>query len=224
MSVGGNGAGDAVRPWELLGVDRDASADDVRAAFRRLSRHTHPDAGGTGGLYRALVDARDAMLNGGGSPPHEPPVTDEAPARRPPGPRPRRSRRPPQHESRRTPQDEWVVADEDPSASRPHEAPPQPPPPHPPPRQPPRREDVAGGRAAAPRGGFLATLARVPAPRTGKGWVGLMVAWLVVGALMEPPTNVFASLGQLVVGWLPIVMMMAALARRYRRRRDRRRR
>ena len=119
MSVGGNGAGDVVRPWELLGVDRDASADDVRVAFRRLSRHTHPDAGGTGGLYRALVDARDAMLNGGRSPPHEPPVADEAPARRPPGPRPRRSRRPPQHDSHRQPQDEWVVTDEDPSASDP---------------------------------------------------------------------------------------------------------
>jgi hypothetical protein len=65
MSVGGNGAGDVVRPWELLRVDRDASADDVRVAFRRLSRHAHADAGGTGGLYRALVDARDAMLNGG---------------------------------------------------------------------------------------------------------------------------------------------------------------
>ena len=208
MSVGGNGTGDAVRPWEMLGVDRDASENDVRAAFRRLSRHTHPDAGGTGGLYRALVDARDAMLNGAGLPHDDPPAADEAASRPPRGPRPRRSRRPPQ--------DEWVVTDEDPYACRPHEAPPQPPP------RPAPEDFAGGGRAAAPNGGFLATLARLPAPRTGKGWVRLVVVWLVVSTLMEPPPNVVGALVELVVGWLPIVMMMAALTRRYLRRRDRR--
>ena len=211
MSVGGNGAGDAVRPWELLGVDRDASENDVRAAFRRLSRHTHPDAGGTGGLYRALVDARDAMLTGAGSAHEDPPLTDEPPPRPPPGPRPRRSRRPP------LPQDEWVVTDEDPYASSRYEPPPQPPP-----RQAPPEDFTGGSQAAAPNGGFLATLARLPGPRTGKGWLRLVVVWLVVSALMEPPPNVLGALVELVVGWLPIVMMMAALARRYLRRRDRR--
>jgi hypothetical protein len=208
LSLGGNCAGDAVRPWELLGVDRDASENDVRAAFRRLSRRTHPDAGGTGGLYRALVDARDAMLDGAGSP-QVPPAADEAAARPQRGPRPRRSRRPPQ--------DDWVVTDEDPHAARRHEAPPQPPP-----RQAPAEDSACGGRAAAPNGGFLATLARLPGPRTGKGWVRLIVVWLVVCALMQPPPNVVGALVELVVGWLPIVMMMAALARRYLRRRDRR--
>jgi hypothetical protein len=208
LSLGGNGTGDAVRPWELLGVDRDASENDVRAAFRRLSRRTHPDAGGTGGLYRALVDARDAMLGGARSAQMRP-AADEAAARPHRGPRPRRSRRPPQ--------DEWVVTDEDPYASRRHEAPPQPPP-----RQAPAEDSAGGGRAAAPNGGFLATLARLPGPRTGKGWVRLLVVWLVVSALMQPPPNVVGTLVELVVGWLPIVMMMAALARRYLRRRERR--
>lgn len=202
MSAGRNGAGDAVRPWEMLGVDRDASEADVRAAFRRLSRHTHPDAGGTGGLYRALADARDAMLNGAGSPNDDQPVTASRP---PPAARPRRP-----------PQDEWVVTDEDPHASRRHEA-------QPPLRHAPPEDVVVGGRAAAPNGGFfLTTLARLPGPRTGKGWVRLVAVWLVVSALMEPSPNVFGDMAELVVGWLPIVMMMAALARRYLRRRDRR--
>jgi hypothetical protein len=110
-----------------------------------------------------------------------------------------------------------VVTDEDPYASRRHDAPPQPPP-----REAPPEDFAGGGRAAAPNGGFLATLARLPGPRTGKGWVRLVVVWLVVSALMQPPPNVVGALVEVLVGWLPIVMMMAALARRYLRRRDRR--
>ena len=30
--------------YELLGVSRDATADDIRKAFRRVARETHPDA------------------------------------------------------------------------------------------------------------------------------------------------------------------------------------
>ena len=30
--------------YEVLGVDRDASADEIKKAFRRLARETHPDA------------------------------------------------------------------------------------------------------------------------------------------------------------------------------------
>jgi DnaJ like chaperone protein len=30
-------------PWEVLGVDRDAPLEEVRAAWRRLVRETHPD-------------------------------------------------------------------------------------------------------------------------------------------------------------------------------------
>ena len=30
-------------PYEVLGVSRDASADEIKSAFRRLARKHHPD-------------------------------------------------------------------------------------------------------------------------------------------------------------------------------------
>ncbi|MCJ7725101.1 MAG: DnaJ domain-containing protein, partial [Acidimicrobiia bacterium] len=30
--------------YEILGVDRDSEQDDIKQAFRRLARETHPDA------------------------------------------------------------------------------------------------------------------------------------------------------------------------------------
>lgn len=50
-------------PYELLGVARDATDEQIRAAFRHLARVGHPDAEGTSGLYRALVEARDTLLD-----------------------------------------------------------------------------------------------------------------------------------------------------------------
>lgn len=35
-----------IDPWSVLGVKRDASADDIKAAYRRLARDHHPDLGG----------------------------------------------------------------------------------------------------------------------------------------------------------------------------------
>lgn len=47
---------------EILGVNPDASADDVRAAHRRLIATLHPDRGGSAELTRQINDARDVLL------------------------------------------------------------------------------------------------------------------------------------------------------------------
>jgi hypothetical protein len=46
----------------VLGLSRSASKEQVQAAFRNLARVTHPDAGGDPAKFRAVVEARDAML------------------------------------------------------------------------------------------------------------------------------------------------------------------
>ena len=48
--------------WELLGLRPDACVGDVRAAWRRLSRQTHPDAGGTDALFRRVTEAYERVL------------------------------------------------------------------------------------------------------------------------------------------------------------------
>ena len=52
-------------PWQLLGVERDAAPDEVRAAFRALSRHFHPDkttaSDATLVIFRALQRAAHEM-------------------------------------------------------------------------------------------------------------------------------------------------------------------
>jgi preprotein translocase subunit Sec63 len=58
-------AGSAMRPNEartLLGLGEGASADDIRAAHRRLIAKVHPDAGGSAGLATRVNAARDALI------------------------------------------------------------------------------------------------------------------------------------------------------------------
>jgi DnaJ family protein C protein 19 len=58
-------AATAVRPNEarqLLGVGEGASAEEIRAAHRRLIARVHPDAGGSQGLATRVNAARDALI------------------------------------------------------------------------------------------------------------------------------------------------------------------
>ena len=46
----------------VLGVAADASADDIRAAHRRLVARVHPDQGGSADLAGRVNAARDILL------------------------------------------------------------------------------------------------------------------------------------------------------------------
>lgn len=51
-----------VEAREILGVGPDASREEIQAAYARLIRAVHPDAGGTSGLAARLNAARDTLL------------------------------------------------------------------------------------------------------------------------------------------------------------------
>ena len=55
----------------ILGVPADASADDVRAAHKKLIGQLHPDKGGTDYLAAKINDARRLMLERLGAGPAE---------------------------------------------------------------------------------------------------------------------------------------------------------
>jgi hypothetical protein len=59
----------------LLGVGADASADEVRRAYRRLARRAHPDAGGDAAAFHRLQQAVAVLL--------EPPPQPAAPTASP---------------------------------------------------------------------------------------------------------------------------------------------
>ncbi|MET0135924.1 MAG: DnaJ domain-containing protein [Kibdelosporangium sp.] len=47
--------------YELLGVRPDASAGEIRSAYRALAKVMHPDAGGTAGTFRLLREAYETL-------------------------------------------------------------------------------------------------------------------------------------------------------------------
>jgi len=85
-------------PWAVLGVAEDATDDEIRRAFRRRVKQTHPDRGGDAGECAAVLRAFDAVRPAVAPRPPSPapaPFAAPPPSRRP-GP------------ARPTPYDRWV--------------------------------------------------------------------------------------------------------------------
>jgi curved DNA-binding protein CbpA len=53
-----------MNPYDVLGLDADASPEDVRRAYRRQAGRAHPDAGGSIARFQQLVLARDVLSDG----------------------------------------------------------------------------------------------------------------------------------------------------------------
>ena len=51
-------------PYEVLGIEPGASEDEIRAAWRKACRRSHPDLGGTAEAFREVRDAYKAIVNG----------------------------------------------------------------------------------------------------------------------------------------------------------------
>lgn len=56
LALGWKGFDANSSPWEILGVARDASVDQIKAAYRRLVKKFHPD------YYQSLSEAEIAEL------------------------------------------------------------------------------------------------------------------------------------------------------------------
>jgi curved DNA-binding protein CbpA len=52
----------AAEARSILGVEPDATPDQIRSAYTRLMQRAHPDKGGTTGLAAQLNAARDRLL------------------------------------------------------------------------------------------------------------------------------------------------------------------
>lgn len=48
--------------WQVLGVSKGASSDDINAAYRRKAMESHPDTGGSTDAMAALNEARRVAL------------------------------------------------------------------------------------------------------------------------------------------------------------------
>ena len=47
--------------YDILGVKKDASEDDIKRAFRRLARKHHPDAGGSEEKFKEINEAYEVL-------------------------------------------------------------------------------------------------------------------------------------------------------------------
>jgi molecular chaperone DnaJ len=55
--------------WNILQVDRSASWQEIKAAWRKRAKETHPDQGGNADDYRAVQDAYEEAMEEKGQAP-----------------------------------------------------------------------------------------------------------------------------------------------------------
>lgn len=56
-------SGAAFNPYEVLGLGRDATEAEIRAAYRQLSKEKHPDGGGTAEAFAAIGLAHSILMD-----------------------------------------------------------------------------------------------------------------------------------------------------------------
>jgi curved DNA-binding protein CbpA len=54
----------AAKALDILGLHAGASVQEIRAAYKRIIRAVHPDAGGSNYLAMSVNAARDTLLDG----------------------------------------------------------------------------------------------------------------------------------------------------------------
>jgi len=50
-------------PYQILGVNRNASDEDIKKAYRKLAKEHHPDKGGDEGKFKDIAEAYDSLTN-----------------------------------------------------------------------------------------------------------------------------------------------------------------
>ena len=52
-----------VTHYDLLGVSPTATAAEIKASYRNLIKRSHPDVGGTGGLFKTIQEAYEVLID-----------------------------------------------------------------------------------------------------------------------------------------------------------------